>query len=149
MTTRRGSTQLPESAISADVKWEDIRLTGYDIPPPQTWSAGDEIPVTFYWRAEAQSPLAYALVLSLLDAQGQAISSFETWPGWGTMPHPWMTLDADYQDDYIMQIPDDASGASALQLEIRWYVFPDGTGAECAAGDGRVIGSAEGCRWGR
>ncbi len=118
--------QLPQSAISADVQWEDIRLTAYEIPPPQIWSAGAEIPVTFYWRAEAQSPLAYALVLSLLDAQGEPIAGFETWPGWGTMPHPWMELDTDYQDDYIMQIPADASGTSDLQLEIRWYVFPDG-----------------------
>ena len=118
--------QLPQSAISADVQWGDIRLTGYEIPLSQSWQAGAEIPLTLYWRAEAQSPLAYALVLSLLDAQGDPISSFETWPGWGTMPHPWMTLDADYRDDYIMQIPADAASTSELQLEIRWYVFPDG-----------------------
>ena len=131
--------QLPESAISADVKWEDIRLTGYDIPPPQTWSAGDEIPVTLYWRAEAQSPLAYALVLSLLDGQGEVVTSFETWPGWGTMPHPWMELDKDYRDDYTMQIPDDAAGAAELWLEIRWYVFPDGPELDAVLESGKRL----------
>ncbi|MCY4062025.1 MAG: hypothetical protein OXG53_06635, partial [Chloroflexi bacterium] len=49
----------------------------------------------------------------------------ETWPGWGTMPHPWMTLDTDYRDEYIIGIPA-AAGEGALALAIRWYVFPDG-----------------------
>ena len=118
--------RLPTSAAVADARWGDIRLTGYELPGPRSWSAGDEIPVTLYWRSRDHSPLAYALVLSLIDAQGEVIAGFETWPGWGTMPHPWMQLDSDYRDDYIMQIPVDAEGTSDLQLEIRWYVFPDG-----------------------
>ena len=65
-------------------------------------------------------------MLSVVDGDGGVIASFETWPGWGTMPHPWMELERDYRDDYIMQIPEDAAGTSELQLEIRWYVFPDG-----------------------
>ena len=118
--------QLPASAVSADVQWEDIRLTAYEIPQPREWAAGNEIPISLYWRTEAQSPLAYALVLSLADSHGQEITSFETWPGWGTFPHPWMTLDRDYRDDYLMQIPADAEAASDIYLDIRWYVFPDG-----------------------
>ena len=117
--------QLPASAARADVLWGDLRLTGYELPARQTWRAGDEIPVALYWRAEAQSPLAYALVLSLVDAAGRETSRIETWPGWGTMPHPWMTLDTDYRDDYILQIPPDATDGE-LSLAIRWYVFPDG-----------------------
>ena len=118
--------QLPASATSVDVQWEDIRLTGYEIPPQRSWVAGDEIPITLYWRSRDHSPLAYALALRLIDAQGREISGFETWPGWGTFPHPWMALDRDYRDDYIMQIPAEAGGSSELRLEIRWYVFPDG-----------------------
>ena len=118
--------QLPDSAARADVQWEDIRLTGYDIPARRTWQAGDEIPITLYWRSRDHSPLAYALALRLIDAQGGEISSFETWPGWGTLPHPWMALDTDYRDDYVMQIPADAEDSPELELEIRWYVFPDG-----------------------
>ncbi len=117
---------LPESATVADAQWGDLRLTGYELPPPQAWRPGDRIPLTFYWRAEAQSPLAYALALSLLGADGEALHSFETWPGWGTFPHPWMTLHTVYSDDYIMEIPVGAASTPELQLEIRWYVFPDG-----------------------
>ncbi len=117
---------LPESATVADAQWGDLRLTGYELPPPREWRAGDRIPVTFYWRAEAQSPLAYALALSLLGSDGEALHSFETWPGWGTFPHPWMQHHINYRDDYVMEIPASAASAPDLQLEIRWYVFPDG-----------------------
>jgi len=118
--------RLPETATFADVQWEDIRLTGYELPRRREWVAGERIPVSLYWRSRDHSPLAYALVLSLLDAEGNVINSFETWPGWGTMPHPWMELDRDYRDDYIMEIPEGVAGTADLQLEIRWYVFPEG-----------------------
>ncbi len=132
--------RLPVSAVRADVVWGDLRLSAYEIPALQAWRAGDEIPLAFYWRAEAQSPLAYALTLSLVDEAGDVISSIETWPGWGTMPHPWMTLHTDYRDDYIIDVPAEA-GEGELALEIRWTVFPDGpdlsakmeTGEELAA----------------
>ena len=131
--------QLPASAARADVRWGDLRLSAYELPALQSWRAGDEIPVTFYWRAEAQSPLAYALVLSLVDEAGAVINSFETWPGWGTMPHPWMTLDTDYRDDYILQVPTDAGATDALALEIRWYVFPDGPDLAAVLESGEMV----------
>ncbi len=118
--------RLPQSAAPADARWGDLRLTAYEIPPAQIWSAGDAIPVTLYWRVHEQSPLAYALVLSLVDEDDNVITEFETWPGWGTMPHPWMTLHTNYRDDYIMQVPANAAPTGELSLEIRWYVFPDG-----------------------
>ena len=116
----------PTSATATDVRWGDLRLTAYETPPAQNWRAGDRIPLTFYWRVHEQSPLAYALVLSLVDEGDNVITEFETWPGWGTMPHPWMTLHTDYRDEYIMQVPADAAATRELSLEIRWYVFPDG-----------------------
>ena len=122
-----------------DVQWEDIRLTGYEVPSQRTWAAGDEIPVTFYWRSGDHSPLAYALVLSLIDAQGREISSFETWPGWGTFPHPWMQLDTDYRDDYIMEVPADAEASTDLRLEVRWYVFPDGPALDAVLESGEEL----------
>lgn len=118
--------RLPQSAAPADARWGDLRLSAYEIPPAQIWSAGDAIPVTLYWRVHEQSPLAYALVLSLVDEDDNVITEFETWPGWGTMPHPWMTLHTNYRDDYIMQVPANAAPTGELSLEIRWYVFPDG-----------------------
>ena len=131
--------RLPASATVADVRWGDIRLTGYELRGQRSWRAGDEIPVTLYWRSRDHSPLAYALVLSLIDAQGEVIAGFETWPGWGTMPHPWMQLDIDYRDDYILQIPADADSTADLRLEIGWYVFPDGPALEAELESGETL----------
>ncbi|MYD09139.1 MAG: hypothetical protein F4X02_03755 [Chloroflexi bacterium] len=133
-------SELPESAKAANVQWGDLRLSGYELPPPTTvWRAGDSIPVSFYWRAEAQSPLAYALVLSLLGADGAVLSSIETWPGWGTFPHPWMQHHTDYRDDYVMEIPPGAAATSELALEIRWYVFPDGPALDAVQANGERL----------
>lgn len=118
--------RLPAAATAADARWGDLRLTGYELPAPRRWRAGDAIPLRFYWRAEAQSPLAYALTLRLLAAGQGELQRIETWLGWGTMPHPWMTLGSDYRDDYVMRIPPAAASAPELWLEIRWEVFPDG-----------------------
>lgn len=131
--------QLPQSAERADVQWGDLRLSGYELPAQRTWRAGDEIPVAFFWRSEAQSPLAYALVVSLVDESGDVISSIETWPGWGTMPHPWMTLGRDYRDEYLVGIP--AAGEGELTLEIRWYVFPDGPDLPAVLASGEELES--------
>ena len=130
--------QLPASAAPVDVRWGDLRLVAYELPAQKTWRAGDEIPLAFYWRAEAQSPLAYALVLSLVDEAGDAISRIETWPGWGAMPHPWMSLGETYRDDYIMEIPAEAAGQGELALEIRWYVFPHGPELEAELQTGEM-----------
>ena len=132
---------LPERATVANVQWGDLSLTGFELPPAQSWAPGDRIPVTFYWRVEAQSPLAYALVLSLLDAEGSVINRFETWPGWGTMPHPWMKHHTDYRDDYVMRIPDDAAGSAEIRLDIRWYVFPDGPALDAVLETGQPTNS--------
>ena len=131
--------QLPRSATVVDVQWGDMRLTAYELPARREWVAGDEIPITLYWRSADHSPLAYALVLSLFDAEGEAITSFVTWPGWGTFPHPWMTLNTDYQDEYIMQIPANAAGTPDLGLEIRWYVFPDGPELDAVLETGEAL----------
>ncbi len=130
--------RLPATATAADAQWGDIRLSGYELPARREWVAGERIPVSLYWRSRDHSPLAYALVLSLLDGEGNVINSFETWPGWGTMPHPWMALDVDYRDDYLLEIPADAAGAAELWLEIDWYVFPAGPELDVALGTGET-----------
>ncbi len=131
--------RLPASAARVDVRWGDLRLIAHELPEKTTWRAGDDIPLAFYWRAEAQSPLAYALVLSLVDDAGAVISRIETWPGWGAMPHPWMSLGKDYRDDYIMEIPAEAAGEGELTLEVRWYVFPDGPALEAELDTGEMV----------
>ena len=118
--------RLPESAAPADVRWGDIRLIGQELPSPRRWSPGDEIPLTLYWQPLQASSELHALFISLVDAEGEALATIDSFPGWGSLPTTWWQPGAIYQDDYILQIPQDAAGFSALQLHIGWYPFPDG-----------------------
>ena len=117
---------LPESAVRTFAQWGDITLIGHEVPDLQRWSAGDEIPITLYWYPLAQSDVPHALFISLLNARGEAITTIDTFPGWGTLPTTWWQADTIYRDQYILQIPDNARGFSTVQLQIGWYAFPNG-----------------------
>ena len=113
--------ELPDSATSAFARWDDITLIGYQIPPPSRWSAGDEIPLTLYWQPLAQSSELQALFITLIDADGEALATIDSFPGWGTLPTTWWQPDVIYRDDYILQIPEDTAGFSTVQLHVGWY----------------------------
>ena len=117
--------RLPASAVQTFAQWEDITLIGYKIPPPQRWSAGDEIPMTLYWRPLAASERLQAFFISLIDSQGAALATLDSFPGWGTLPTTWWQADTIYRDDYVLQIPGDADGFDAVQLHIGWYDWTD------------------------
>lgn len=121
------AARLPETAVHAFAQWEDITLIGYEVPPSQRWSGGDEIPITLYWRPLAASDTLQALFISLIDSQGDALATLDSFPGWGTLPTTWWQADTIYRDDYILQIPHDAAGFSTVQLHIGWYDYPDGS----------------------
>lgn len=117
--------KIPESATGTFARWEDITLIGYEIPKPRRWSAGDEIPFTLYWQPLAQSSEPQALFLTLIDADGMAVTTIDTFPGWGTLPTTWWEPGAIYRDDYILQIPKDVEGFSSVQLHIGWSDLAD------------------------
>ena len=116
---------LPESAIGTFARWEDITLIGYETPAPRRWSAGDEIPLTLYWQPLARSSELQALFITLLDAQGKALATIDSLPGWGSLPTTWWAPDAIYRDDYIVQIPKDVNAVTPAQLHIGWYDWAD------------------------
>ena len=113
--------RLPETAVPTFARWEDITLIGYEIPPPRRWRDGDEIPMTLYWRPLAASERPQALFISLIDSQGAALATLDSFPGWGTLPTTWWRAKAIYRDDYVLQIPADADGFDAARLHIGWY----------------------------
>ena len=118
---------LPDSATGTLVQWQDITLVGYETPPARRWSPGDEIPLTLFWRPLAQTEESHALFISLIDTAGDALATIDTFPGWGTLPTTWWEPGKIYRDDYIIQIPQDATSFTAVQLHIGWYPYPDGS----------------------
>ena len=118
--------EIPESATRTFVRWEDIYLIGYETPTPRRWSAGDEIPLTLYWQPRAQSREMQALFITLIDADGEALATIDSFPGWGTLPTTWWEPGATYRDDYIVQISNDVEGfLTSVQLHIGWYDWAD------------------------
>ena len=136
--------QLPAQATAADVQWGDIRLTALRGPaagkrlarrrPDSAWPSTGALRPSRRWRTRWFS--------ACWMRTARSSTASRPWPGWGTFPHPWMTHHTDYRDDYIMGIPPGAASTPDLQLEIRWYVFPDGPDVGGGAGDGRAAGGA-------
>ena len=116
---------LPSRATPTFAQWEGVTIVGYELPPPQRWSPGDEVPLTLYWRPLAQSSELQALFITLIDADGNKLATIDSFPGWGTLPPTLWQPDLIYKDDYILQIPPAAQGFSTAQLHIGWYDWDD------------------------
>ena len=131
-------TALPDSATKTRVTWDETTLIGYEIPAATRWSPGDEIPLTLYWQPLAQTSENHALFISLIDADGEALATIDSFPGWGTLPTTWWQPAVIYRDDYIVQIPAEARGISDVQLHIGWYPFPAGADIKPVLESGEV-----------
>ncbi len=118
--------KLPTAASQTYARWGDIALVGYELPLPRRWTAGDEMPVTLYWQPQAQSETMKALFITLIDADGEALATIDSFPGWGTLPTTWWAPGKIYRDDYILQIPQDAAAYSTVGLHIGWYDWASG-----------------------
>lgn len=131
--------RLPASASETFAQWNEITLVGYELPAPRRWLPGDEIPLTLFWQPTARSSEPHALFISLIDAAGRALATIDTFPGWGTLPTTDWQPQALYRDEYIVQIPEDASGFTSAQLHIGWYAFPAGSDILPQLGTGEVV----------
>ena len=128
--------RIPDSAVATTIRWDDITLVGYAAPAESRWSPGDEIPLTLYWQPLKATGELQALFISLVDADGAALATIDSFPGWGTLPTTWWRRDLIYRDDYILQIPEAAQGVSNVQLHIGWYPFPGGANIQPALKSG-------------
>ena len=84
----------------------------------------------------------HALFISLIAADGKALATIDSFPGWGTLPTTWWgDADVIYKDDYILQIPEEAAGFSNVRLHIGWYVFPGGSNIQPVLESGERAGA--------
>jgi len=117
---------LPDGAVQTFAQWEDITLIGYEVETGQRVTNKSEIPITLYWRPTAQSDEPLAYFVSLINDQGEAITTLDTFPGWGTLPPIWWQPDTIYRDEVVLQILEGADDFSTVQLQIGWYRYPAG-----------------------
>lgn len=118
---------LSDEAIQTYAQWDDITLIGYEIPPVQRWQNGDQFPITLYWKPLAQTQTPHAFFISMINDKGEAIATLDSYPGWGSLLTTQWQPDTIYKDEYVFQILNGDGGFSAVQLQIGWYEYPDGS----------------------
>ena len=133
--------RLPDSAVETTIRWDDITLVGYEAPAEARWSPGDEIPLTFYWEPLKATDELQALFISLINADGAALATIDSFPGWGTLPTTWWQRAVIHKDDYILQLPEEAQGISNVRLHIGWYPFPGGANIQPVLESGEPAGA--------
>ncbi|MDX2076910.1 MAG: glycosyltransferase family 39 protein [bacterium] len=116
---------LPNDAIGVGATFGDIELVGYRLDP-QRWNAGDEIPITLYWRPLTQSPEDYTLAITAVLPDLSPIASINTYPGWGSLSTTTWATNGLYADTYWLRLIDAPSLFGDIRLLIRWWNYPDG-----------------------
>ncbi len=103
---RYGTGPLPISpATSLSARLGDaIRLEGYALPK-QIYAAGDVIPLTLFWRAEAPPATRYKIFVHLLDANSALAAQVDAEPRGGFWPTDRWPVNERIVDRYGVWLP--------------------------------------------
>jgi len=119
----------PQPQVDTNMVIGDFaELVGYDLPRSEL-VAGEDIVLTLYWHATAQSPLSYAVFTHLLNEEGRLIAQHDGLPAGGQRPttgwiegefvvdrHTLKWLDPHYQGQAVIEVGfyDPVSGQRTL-----------------------------------
>lgn len=115
------SAQSPNFSVgSQTVEFEDsLALAGWFLPP-QSWPAGQTIPVKLWWTATRQPSVDYKMSLKLWSESGQLMAQGQdTWPA-GTLYRAtaWPVGQTVYQPDSLQLPADLPPGQYWLNVEL-------------------------------
>jgi hypothetical protein len=104
-----GLEETAGELVAADVAFAlpaggHIHLTGYT-PLPETVRAGDILPLTLVWEADAVPQQRYKLFLHLLDENGQLVAQRDSEPVGGMRPTTTWAVGESVVDQYGVLIP--------------------------------------------
>jgi hypothetical protein len=97
---------LPEApGVTLDAHFgEQIRLSGYALAS-ETRAAGDILPVTLFWQAQAPIVERYKVTVQLLDSAGQLVAQQDTEPADGLLPTTTWKVGEVLADRYGILVP--------------------------------------------
>lgn len=90
---------------------DGVELVAARLPDREAF-AGEQVPLTLYFRAHQKQTRDHELFIHLLDAAGEQIGNLTTQPGWGVRPLTLWEPVLLYEDDYLIPL-DRASPALA------------------------------------
>ncbi len=90
---------------------DGVELVAARLPDREAF-AGEQVPLTLYFRAHQKQTRDHELFVHLLDAAGEQIGNLTTQPGWGVRPLTLWEPGLLYEDDYLIPL-DRASPALA------------------------------------
>ncbi len=104
--------ELPSDARPIGKMYGDgVELVAARLPDREAF-AGEQVPLTLYFRAHQKQTRDHELFIHLLDAAGEQIGNLTTQPGWGVRPLTLWEPGLLYEDDYLIPL-DRASPALA------------------------------------
>jgi hypothetical protein len=133
------SAQVPsEAQHPADVRFGDaVVLQGYSLGV-ESIAAGDILPLTLFWRADAAIARRYKVFVHLLDPRGFVITQRDEEPAGGSRPTSGWTKGETIADPYGLFVPF-GTPPLAYQIEIGLYEPDSGTRLRTPAGEDHFV----------
>ena len=126
---------LPTDLVFGDA----IALQGVHLPDGTTVQAGDVLPVSLQWRADAAVEPNYTAALFLRGADGSPVAQSDSQPGWGFAPtSAWIPGQTTW-DHRGLRLPAGTLPGS-YQLWVKLYDFgPDGVARDLPVSAGMAL----------
>ena len=112
---------LPENARAVDITYGDsdlLSLLAVELPEGERFGFGEQVPLTFYLRADEAVDDNYRIFVQLLDETGTEIANVTSHPGWGRNPTTLWEPGAIYADRYLVQIVRSIGEQSPLLADV-------------------------------
>jgi 4-amino-4-deoxy-L-arabinose transferase-like glycosyltransferase len=134
-----GATDVVISGAPAADFGGQISLLGHT-PVPEKIVAGEIMPLTFVWQAEAQVPSDYKVFVHLLDEEGRIVAQRDSEPVGGWQPTTSWRVGESISDHQGLLIPDSVP-AGEYKLVAGLY-GPDGDRLPVRDNTGRAVGDS-------
>jgi hypothetical protein len=109
----------------SDLRFGDsLRLLGYDLPRGEVYAAGDALPVSLYWAADAPLTQDYTVALFLRAADGSPVTQVDVQPSWGFAPTTAWLAGVPVWDHRALRLPSTLP-AGDYQLWLKVYGFDE------------------------
>lgn len=129
---------VPDRALPVYAEFGDVALIAYE-RFDRRYSAGDQVRLKLYWQVLKQSSADNSIFLTLVDDHGQAIASYTTFPGAGSLRTSRWQAGLIYPDEYLINISRAAYGRYPFDLRVEWKDVERAASIHATSAEGETI----------